>query len=235
MKISCMIVDDQQDCIDLLCQYADRVPDLEVKFVTTKAIEGLTYIANNAVDLLFLDIEMPDFTGIDFIKGLQEYDISQRPQVVFTTGYARYAIEGFEYDILDFLTKPVFFPRFYKALQRARRNLTVSYTKSDEYIFIEHRGCKRKIWLRDILFVRGDGNYLYLNTTEGEYRLYESLQKMEEQLPTANFCRIHKSYIVAVDRVSRYSGRTVSLAEYEDTLPVGATFRASFEKKMHFN
>ena len=227
----CAIIDDQRDCIDLLNKYIANVPELDLVFSSTNSVEGLNYITEQSVDIVFLDIEMPDLNGLEFLQGLRERFGEQMPLVVFTTGYAQYALDGFDYDILDFLKKPIFLPRFLKTIQRAKRNLLKQ--SSQEYIFIEQHREKKKLWLDQIILVKANGNYIQVITTHSRYELYMSLQEMKDKLPSKYFVRIHKSYVVAVEKIQRYSSKSVTLEGYPDEVSVGALYRPTLENSMN--
>ena len=227
----CAIVDDQRDCIDLLSKYIAKVPELKLAFSSTNSVQGLNYITEQSVDVVFLDVEMPNLNGIDFLQGLRERFGEQMPLVVFTTGYTQYALDGFDYDILDFLKKPIFLPRFLKTIQRAKRKLLEQ--RSQEYIFVGQHREKEKLWLDQIILVKANGNYIHVITNNGHHELYMSLQDMETKLPSRYFVRIHKSHIVAVEKIHKYSSRSVTLEGYPSEVSVGALYRPALENSMN--
>jgi DNA-binding LytR/AlgR family response regulator len=175
---------------------------------------------------MFLDIRMPRLTGLELLKSLQ-----QPPPVILTTAYRDYAVESYDYDVLDYLVKPIQFDRFLKAVgkyyQRQTAPAPVPASTSDSfdqaYLFFRVDREQQKVWLRDILYIEGLGDYVKIFTEAGPIVTYERLSYLEEKLPEEHFVRVHKSYIVSVDRVQSFSGSVVRVAGRQ--IPVGRMFK----------
>ena len=229
MKLRCLVVDDKPLAIDVLADYAGKVPFLVLVATTTNPIEGLNIVREQNIDLVFLDIQMPELNGLQFIK-----IAGKQCKIVLTTAYADYALDGFEHDVVDYLLKPIAFERFYRAAEKAMNLLqgnasqVVPHQPIAEYLFVKTEHRIQKINLADILYIEALQNYVSLNATGGRVMSLQPLKKIEEQLPAAEFVRVHKSYIVAlrhIDSVERsriFIGNTI--------IPVGDSYRDGFYK-----
>ncbi len=232
MKTRCLIVDDEQPARELLASYAARLDDIEVCGQCATATEAFSFLQKNEVDLLFLDIQMPRMTGLELIKVLRH-----RPQIVITTAYRDYAVEGFELEVLDYLVKPVPFERFLKAIARynhtkgtsVEQQPTQSQTSAQEdafshaYMFFKVDRQMVKIFLMDILYVESIRDYLKIVTEEKTYVTYLRLNFMEEKLPETHFLRIHKSFIVQLSKIHSFRNDSVSVGEHQ--LSVGRLYK----------
>lgn len=232
--INCIIIDDEQHAIDLLAHHIKQVPFLNLIYATTDPIEGMQLLNQHKVDLIFLDVQMPSMTGIDFIKA-----IHGKSKVILTTAYSEYAIEGFEHEIVDYLLKPVSFARFIKGAQRALsliQPLQTSVQKEeDDYIFVktEQKGKLIKVNIKDILFIEGLKNYVKIHTRQGEGIIaLLNIKDLEERLPAGDFARTHKSFILATGFIRMIEGNLVHLEHTKETVPVGDTYREAFMNQM---
>lgn len=235
MRIRCLIIDDKPLAIDLLAEYTRKVPFLELIATTTNPVEGLSIVREQQIGLVFLDIQMPELTGLDFIK-----IAGKQCRVILTTAYAEYALDGFEHDVVDYLLKPVAFDRFYRAAEKALKILENAAKKPPEekhisfreeykppaYLFIKTEHRIQKVNLSDILFVEGLQNYIALYTTEGRILSLQPLKKIEEQLPQGEFVRVHKSYIVALRHITMIERGRISIGD--SIVPVGDSYREGF-------
>ncbi|ATL45743.1 DNA-binding response regulator [Chitinophaga caeni] len=230
--ISCIIVDDEQHAIDLLVHHLGKVPFLELLYTSTDPVEALQFLHHTKVDLVFLDVQMPTMTGIDFIK-----TINGKSKVILTTAYSEYAFEGFENEVVDYLLKPIPFPRFLKAAQKALSLVEspaatgASAPVQDDFIFVktEQKGKLIKINIDDILFIEGLKNYVCINTLQGEKIIaLLNVKDLEERLPQNKFCRTHKSFIIATNCIKMIEGNTVYLENSEQAVPVGDTYKEAF-------
>lgn len=198
MKIKCLIVDDEPIAREGIVTYVNRTPFLELVQTCKNALEASSFMANNPIDLLFLDIEMPDINGIEFAQSL-----AKSPMIIFTTAFRDYAPEGFELDALDYLLKPISFPRFLKAANKALsyfEKQPVNGLEADHF-FIKSDGRYIKIAFRDILYLESAKDYVFIFTKEQRFMSLISLKQMEQQLPAQDFLRIHRSFIIAKNHV----------------------------------
>lgn len=212
MKIKCLIVDDEPLAINVIKNYLEQIEDFEIISTFTNAIECLNFLKTNTVDVIFLDINMPVLDGINFVKSLEN-----PPLVIITTAYKEFAAETYEVDVLDYLVKPIEFPRFMKALNKINRRLEnnkISYENSKErfYLFVKIDKKKmKKIFLDEILVVESLKDYLKINTTTGKFIIHSTLSDFTELLPSRDFIRIHRSYTIAIDKIDAVEGNSVEI------------------------
>lgn len=211
-KIKCLIVDDEPIARQGVEGYCKKIPFLEVVASAKNALDAGQTLMQESIDLLFLDIQMPELNGLDFLKS-----VSQAPMVIFTTAYREFALEGFELNGVDYLIKPIAFPRFLKAVNKAqevfqhRKGSEVISTEQDDFFFVKIDGKYTKIYFKDILYVEGQKDYVFIYTSTARFMVLISLKNVEAQLPTDNFLRIHRSYIVALDRIDELEGNTLKI------------------------
>jgi DNA-binding LytR/AlgR family response regulator len=233
MKIRCLIIDDEPLAQRVVERYAENIPFLEIVQKCNSAVEAIDVLHNHEVDLLFLDINMPRLSGMEFLKTLKN-----PPLVIITTAYAEYAIQGYELDVVDYLMKPFAFDRFYKAIQKAeelikgkdQRNSEVkeSDKQEDTFIFIKSSKKTFKVNLGEILYIEALGDYVKIYTTEKMIISYQSLKNIETLLPSSSFPRIHKSFIIALSRIDLIEGNHVKIKDR--LIPIGTNFKGEFEK-----
>ncbi len=233
MKIRCLIIDDKPLAIDVLAAYTAKIPFLDLAGSTTNPVDGLTLIREKDIDLIFLDIQMPDLNGLQFMK-----IAGARCKVILTTAYAKYALDGFEHDVIDYLLKPISFERFMRAAEKAYHILEKRLSKEPllgsneplrtKYLFIKTEHRIQKINIDDILFIEGLQNYISIHTPNGHVLSLQTLKKMEDQLPGREFKRVHKSYIIAYRHVTLIERSRVSIGAH--TIPIGDNYREEFYK-----
>lgn len=215
-----LIVDDEAPARALLEQYCASFPEVRVGASCANVMAAQAYVAREHVDIILCDIQMPRVTGIDFIRNLE-----QTPAVIFTTAYSQFAAEGFDLDATDYLLKPIAFPRFERAMNKAMahvRNRREHDTSRVLFVKADHR--TYRIALDDLLYVEAQHEYVMFHCLQASKVLaYGSLKGVEKQLNTRGFLRIHKSYLVAVDKLERIDSATVQVGGV--TLPVGRAFR----------
>ncbi len=224
--IRCIIVDDEPLALDILENYIQRVPHLNLVKRCKNALEAYDFLQRESVDLIFLDIHMPELTGIDFLKSL-----SSRPLVIFTTAYSNYAMEGFNLDVLDYLLKPIAFDRFLKAVDKASRLLLSEAEEATElrqeakedFLFVKSEGKMVRVRFEDVLFVEGMKDYVQIQMTDQRLIVHQTMKNMERALPADRFLRIHKSYLVAVGKIESLDGNLVEVGRHK--LSVGASYR----------
>lgn len=218
--IKCIIVDDEPLAISLLENYIREIPFLELVFSSENPIEALEYIQKNEADLVFLDIQMPELSGINFMKIL-----SDRIKYVLTTAYAEYALEGYEHHIVDYLLKPVSFERFCKSVAKARERFSLG--KEQDYFFVKSSGRQHRICFEDILYIESIRDYVNIKTSEEEFIVLDTLKSMEKQLPESFFMRIHKSFIVNLNHIKNTTTKKIIInPEYE--IPIGERYKTDF-------
>jgi len=231
MNLSCVIVDDEYLAIRVLEEYARQKGDLTIKATFIKSQEALEFLQSNKVDLLFLDIQMPQLDGFELLKQLPE-----PPMVIFTTARHDYAVKAFELEVLDYLVKPIPFDRFEKALKRAEeysqfKNAVIINEKPVDYLMIKADYRIHKIQLDQIEYIEGLGEYIKIHTPEKIYITLLALKDLIEHLPSEQFIRIHKSYIIPVSRILSYSRNEVKLIKGKD-LPVGRAYKDAFIERL---
>lgn len=226
MKLKCLIIDDKPLAVDLLADYTRKIPFLELLATTNNPIEGLAMLKNNPVDLVFLDIQMPQLNGLEFISAAPA-DL----KVILTTAYNDYAIQGYEHDVIDYLLKPISFERFYRAATKALKahEKTVASPLPD-YFFVKCESKLQKVNFADIIYVQGLQNYVVIHTRFERIMSLQPLKRIEEQLPTATFIRVHKSYIVSVTGISFIGRSKIHLVNPEVVIPVGETYKEVLRK-----
>ncbi len=217
-KLSCIIVDDESLALDLLEDNVAKVPFLQLKARCRNAYEAMDFLQNNQVDLVFLDIQMPGITGVQFLEGL-----TTKPMVIFVTAYQQYAIEGFNLDVIDYVLKPISFERFLKAANKALDFYKIKTdTKSNttdsnkiEYIFIHADYSLMKIMLEDILYIEGLKDYIKIHLTTQKYPIVcrMTMKSIEEKLPSNEFLRIHKSFIISLKKVESIRNQKIKIGE----------------------
>lgn len=234
MTIRCLIIDDEPLAQRVIERYIADIPYLEVAGNCSNAIEALELLHARGIDLIFLDINMPRLSGMDFLKALKN-----PPMVIITTAYAEYAIEGYELDVVDYLMKPFGFDRFYKAVSKAEDLLRSRASRpadlregesrrEESYLFIKSSKKTYKVDLNEILYIEALGDYVKIFTTERMIVSYQSLKNIEAMLPPQSFPRIHKSFIIALSRIDLIEGNQVKIRDR--LIPIGTNFKNDFEK-----
>lgn len=218
MKLKSVIVDDEPLAIEGLTKYVEIVDYLELVAVAQNPLELDKLLDANPIDLIFLDIQMPFMSGLDFLKIK-----AQLPMVILTTAFPNYALEGFQLDVMDYLLKPITFNRFFKATNKARdyhllkqpKTETTNPSTESEFLFIKCEQKYEKINIPDILFVQAMQNYVTIFTTKGKFMTLLPLKKVEDFLDPALFLRVHKSYLVALSRIDSIENGLISIQGHE--------------------
>lgn len=230
--INCIIVDDEQHAIDILVHYVSQTPHLNLVASTTNPIEALQIAASQKVDLAFLDIQMPELSGIDFIRA-----INGRMKIILTTAYSEFALEGYELDVVDYLLKPIRFPRFLAAVQKVVNQLNPSAagennpsqeSLDDDYMFVktESKGKLLKINLADIDYIESMKNYVAIHRGGQKTLVYTSMKDLEERLPKKEFMRVHKSFIIPISRITGIEGNLLRLKNVNAEILIGDSYKA---------
>ena len=231
--IRCLAIDDEPLALRQLVSYIEKVPFLDLVAACPSAVKAREILSREAVDVLFVDINMPDLNGMDFVKSL-----AAPPMIVFTTAYSEYAVEGFKVDAVDYLLKPFGLDDFRKAANKVKKifdsehqPVAVSAADSDDAIFFKTEYKVVRVPIDKIVYVEGMSEYLKIHV-EGEKEpviVLLSMKKLEERLPSSRFMRIHKSYIICLDKIREVSRGRVSVAP-EVSLPVGDSYREAFNQ-----
>ena len=234
--IRCLAVDDESYASDIIAAFINKTPFLELVGTTTSAFEALNLVQDGKVDLVFLDIQMPELTGIQFLK-----ICGNKCKVILTTAYPEYALEGFDLDVVDYLLKPISYERFYKAASKAQQilepampaqseNVVVAAPQTNDFIFIKGDTKNKfiKVNYDDILYIEGLKNYVSVYTATQRIITYQALRELEIQLPQPPFYRIHKSYIVSIEKIRMIDGNTVFIND--QAIPIGETYKEDFFK-----
>ena len=235
MKV--IIVDDEPLALDVIETYVSRMPNLELIARCNNAFEANEALKNNEIDLMFLDIQMPQLTGIDFLKTLKI-----PPMVIFTTAYQQYAVEGFELNAIDYLLKPISMDRFMKAVNKASEQYelhhkevkTVVHTEGaaaaadkPDYIFVKADKKLQRVKFSEILYIEGLKDYVIIRTETGRIISLQTMKSLEDKLPVAQFVRVHRSFIVGMDKIHAIVGNMVEVIEkgVAKHLPIGKNYR----------
>ncbi len=234
--IRCLIVDDEPLALHIIEDYITKIPFLKLVKSTTDPIEALTLVQDSSADLVFLDVQMPELTGIQFLK-----IATRKSKFILTTAYPQYALEGYELDVIDYLLKPIAFERFYKAAQKALAVIQpaaepivtepLRQPQQDflsDFIFVKTEHKIQKVYLNDILFIEGLKDYISIFTPLERIITLQNMKKMEEALPEAHFIRVHKSYIVSINKIDSIERSRIFIKD--KIIPVGDTYREEFFK-----
>lgn len=235
-----LIVDDEPLALDVLETYISQLPDLNLVGRCTNAIDANEFLKKNEVDLMFLDIQMPQLTGIDFVKSL-----ANPPMVVFTTAYSNYAIQGFELNVLDYLLKPISLDRFMKAVNKATEQYEMMQNdgtawlgdENAEFFFVKADKKLVKVNFSDIVYIEGLKDYVIIRQNHGRVITLQTMKSLDEKLPSHLFRRIHRSYIVALEKITAIEGNMVEVIEKDKPklIPIGKLYRDQLLKIIEKN
>lgn len=223
MKLSAIAIDDEPKALEVVQMHAAKVPFLDLQTTFIDAFEALPFLRQNKVDLIFLDIKMPDISGIEFAQILKN-----GPLVVFTTAYSEYAVQGFDLDAVDYLLKPFSLARFTKACNKALEMKNVRGGEAPEFIFLKTGYEEEKVYLKDILYIEAAGNYMTYVLKERKLMCRQNVPEALQSLPEQDFVRVHRSFIVGVQHVSKIARQQVWVNGVE--IPVGASYEESLSK-----
>ncbi len=216
MKMKCIIVDDEPVARKLLQEYIEDIPFLELAGQADNPLKAQAILDNESIDLIFLDINMPRLTGLEFLR-----TTNNLPMVIMTTAYAEHALDGFTLDVLDYLVKPFSFERFLKACNKAKdyyqlkTQAAKNTTTSEDYFFVKCNGRIEKILHDELLFVEASLNYVTLHTANGRMIVYLTIKGIMESLPAASFIKVHKSFIVNLQKISSIEGNIIHVGKAE--------------------
>jgi DNA-binding LytR/AlgR family response regulator len=234
MKIKCIVIDDEPLALDIISAYCEMIPFLNLLKTFDNAIESLEYLRNNSIDLIFLDIQMEGLTGIQFLHALKD-----KPYIILTTAYDNYAVQGFELDVTDYLLKPISFERFikgvnkvYERMQKDSEEQSVVQTNIIQsepepgYFFVKTETRIEKVNASEILYVEGMSDYWRIVTTTKRIMTLMNAKGIEEILKEPGFCRVHKSYFVAMDKIEFVERKRIKIGN--ERIPISDTYQQNF-------
>ncbi len=235
MKTRCLIVDDEPLARELIRGHILKLENFEIVDECDNAMKAMDALRNQTVDLMFLDIKMPQMTGIDFLKTFK-----RPPKVIITTAFSQYALDGFELDVLDYLMKPITFERFFKAVNKyfqSGQSETVELEggngmNSEAFIYVKENKKVIKIYLNEILFIEGQNEYIRIHADNRRVVVKSSLMSIESKLPSNQFIRIHKSYIVSIPRIRAFNATTIELENAK--LRIGRNYKNQVFSTLHY-
>ncbi|MEQ9425739.1 MAG: LytTR family DNA-binding domain-containing protein [Cyclobacteriaceae bacterium] len=226
-KIKCMIIDDEEPAIKVIKNYVQKVDSLELVATCINAFEAFNLLNKHEIDLIFIDIQMPQITGLEFLKSL-----NKPPKAILTTAYREYALDGFELDVIDYLLKPISFSRFLKAVGKVTRQVQAptspnlvsreaDYTNA--YMFVKCGKTMKKVIFNEIQFIESLRDLVKIHTNEEVIITYLKISYLEERLPSELFERVHKSFIIAIDKVDAYSANEIEIGK--EHIPIGNFYK----------
>ncbi|MFC5412598.1 LytR/AlgR family response regulator transcription factor [Larkinella bovis] len=217
MQLTAIAIDDEPQALEVVRMHAAKVPFLDLKAGFTDAFEAIPYLQQNKIDLIFLDIKMPDISGVEFAHSLPTL-----PMIVFTTAYADYAVEGFELDAIDYLLKPFSLVRFLKACNKALDHKSLREGDADEFMFVKTGYEEEKVRFEEILYLEADGNYVTLVLKNRNVLTRQTMTEMLRLLPENQFVRIHRSYSISLRHIDKMSRSEITVAGFK--IPIGASY-----------
>jgi two-component system, LytTR family, response regulator len=224
--IKCIIVDDELHGVNLLAKHVSQVSFLSLEFATTNPLEAINKILTEKIDLVFLDIHMPQMSGLEFVQ-----TINGKSKVILCTAYAEHALEGFEYNVVDYLLKPISFPRFLRAAQKAmtiiEQEKPHEKMEVDDFIFVktEQKGKMVKVVFSEVYYIESMGNYVRFVSASGKVVALFTMKEVQSILPQQRFLRVHNSYIINLDLVMGIEGHELTIKNMIQKIPIGITYR----------
>jgi DNA-binding LytR/AlgR family response regulator len=226
--LKCLVIDDEPLAIDVITEYIPKIPFLQLAGTYTNPVEALMHLQKERIDIIFLDIQMPQLSGLQFMGLLQS-----RSQVIIVSAYNEFAIHGYEHDVTDYLLKPVSFERFYKAVEKALRFNELAAKEasppspSSEFIFVRADSRMIKVNFSDILYIEGLKNYISIYTVSNKRIItLQNMKTLEELLPVNRFIRVQKSYIVHLEKIDAVERQRIFIGE--NSIPIGEAYAAHF-------
>lgn len=226
MIINCIIIEDEPLAMDRLKSFVQRVPFLKLMACMDNAMEAISYIRTERVDLLFLDIQMDGFTGIQLLEAL-----NKRPEVIITTAFDQYALKGFDLNVSDYLLKPFTFERFVQAVTRVSDKLITGSQPQKQFVFIKTEYRLEKVNLADLLYIEGMRDYRCLHQPDRKILTLQTFGELEQELPADQFCRVHKSFIVSMNHIDSIERDRIRIGEA--LVPISETYRTLFYQRIN--
>jgi DNA-binding LytR/AlgR family response regulator len=231
MLINCIVIDDEPLALSKLENFIARVPELKLIRIFDNPIEPIGWLKENSIDLIFLDIQMEQLTGIQFLEA-----VGSTSRVIFTTAFDEYAIKGYELNVTDYLLKPFSFQRFVQAVNKVMEFYSqkpgpgAAKTKSDAFIFVKTEYRLERVDINSILYIEGMKDYLRIICTDKKIMTLQSFSKIEDNLPAKDFCRVHKSFIVAIDKIKSVERGIILIADKR--IPISSTYKENFYSRI---
>jgi len=226
--ILCIAVDDEPKALDVLSIHSAKAPEIDLVKTFTNPKDALAFLKDNFVDLIFLDINMPGISGLQFVEKLQS-----KPYIIFTTAYSEYAIDSYNFEAVDYLLKPIEFDRFYKAINKVKKQIQLNSLQQDsllsKYIFVKDGYKQIKISIEDILYVQSEGNYLNIVSNNEKVLVRMTFQSLMEKLPANLFFRVHLSYVVNFSHIQKIEDNHIFIQDTK--IPMGIKYK---EKLLNF-
>ncbi len=219
--IRCVAIDDEPRALEVVKNHISRVPFLELEGTFLDPFEGINFINEQEIDLVFLDIDMPDINGFKLIKHL-----TKKPLIIFTTAHEEYALDSYEVEALDYLLKPFDFSRFLIAANKAKERMTPKPSKQKEFFFVNTGHQKQRIFYKDILYIEGEGNYVNYVTPSGKFLVRATIKETLKLLPARQFFQVHRSFIVALAQIDKIEDNHVVIGAKK--ISIGGTYRDPF-------
>lgn len=225
--MKCLIVDDEPLARELMEAYVSRIEELKLVKSCGNALEAFTFIQQRPVDLIFLDIEMPQITGIELLRSLKD-----KPRVILTTAYREYAFEAYDLDVVDYMLKPISFDRFLRGIAKIKqlKQTTVTLDEgnaiesfNDAYLYLKENREMVKVFLKDIVYIESLRDYVRVKTSKQEVITYQKISYLEQKLPQNKFIRVHRSFIIAMDKVISFTPATVKVNIID--IPIGRNYK----------
>ena len=233
--IRCVVVDDEQPARELIAHHLSNLQGFELLAAFDNAVDGFNFLQKNAVDVVFLDIQMPQFSGLELIKSLKVC-----PKIILTTAHREYAVEAFELDVMDYLIKPITQERFMKSISKFNyynnaftEKPGTSNSFDTAYIFLKVGKGQTKVYLKDILYIEGLKDFIKVHTPQKVIVASERLSYMEEKLPENKFARVHKSFVVALEKINDLQAEQIMIGD--TAIPIGRVFKNEFLKRISAN
>lgn len=231
MSIKCIIIDDEPLAINVIEDHLENFDNIEIVATFNNPLKAYSILEQEKIDVIFLDINMPQMTGFTFIESL-----SNKPLIVFTTAYREYAVKSFELDILDYLVKPIPFNRFLKTINKIYQQVyvtsssTESALQQEPHIFLKVNKKLIKVNLNDILYIESLKDYIKVITSLGDYVVHKSLSAITEELPDSNFIRVHRSYTISINKIAAIDGNLIELSDRK--IPIGRNYLKTAKERI---
>jgi len=229
--ITCIAIDDEPKALEVIERYCQKISLVSLKATFREPLKAIEFLSRSTVDLIFLDINMPDLSGIQLLQTL-----SPRPLIIFTTAYSQYAVESYELNALDYLLKPVTFERFLMAINKAAAALSSKNTTGmdeDAAVFIKSGPQTYRVKVSEILYLEKDGNYITVHLKDGNILIRENMGDIFDLVPAADFIRVHKSYVVGIRHISMIEVH--QLIVNGEKIPIGSTYRDALRDRLGIN
>ncbi len=234
MQVKCLIIDDEPLAVKVVEKYIEEVDDFECVGNCSNGLEAIRFLNEQAVDLIFLDINMPKLSGMEFLETLKN-----PPQVVITTAYRDYAVESYNYDVVDYLVKPIEFPRFFRMVQKVMNRLSIKpawpgsaagEAEKIDHLFLKVDKKMVKVFLKDLLYVESLKDYVMVRTTAEDLIVHHNLHSFTDLLPQEDFMRIHRSYTVSLEKIKAINGNQVEIGGKH--LPIGRNYQSEVKNRI---